>query len=756
MFLIATGTSIVALVLMWVLYFAISPKGLLLISTSSFVLGGLPLLLVIIFLEYFLINYIFKVDKKKFDLPPAKINLRFLTSLFLLFIFLLLFIMVDKVIFFLFAGISLKRLISMHTMRVIFLSGNFIVPFYIAFTGFLLAFVLQRSKFASFIKNRLLGIFLLAAIFAIAIGLRWDMAANMVESISYHSSKAEYFEKNVSKTPPGRIRSMFYLRAGQSLIACSSGLDKGEIEKGMEFLKRVEFEDYKKSMEFHKFKLIGARYLGLEEEMLNSYETLFTIYGELKASDLLSFTKDILNFAAPPFNRIMGLLKQNSELTANDEYLKAQYEFLNENMQEDNSALAKYYQALNNTAVLEKLPILTEVLKMEGEYKVKDDAYFYYIENLVKVRRKRDAYDEVIDFISIFPDSPYMQKIADLKESIKYTFISKDELSGKDELFNMGTKIDRDFYLASNLAIYKYNSDDFSMKKLFEFANDNQMIVAKIIPADKYLWIFFTGGKVELVNLITRDSKNIIAAGGGLNYVSPSVKYRNKIYIGTSKGVSIFTLEGRKTKMITSSEGLTSKKIFFLNKKHSSLYVGSEDTMIIFDVDRMEAVFKKGHMDPITKQRYSNFKFVSQTGSNIFGLGNIGLANYNTSRKMWNTKYKSGKVSLMDYTDKYLTYLSKKEGKNILNIFDIKRGKMLKRISDFQIGPPFNLLKQSGGYLFLANGERKVMKLSLNTYNMETFRAKQEGGDIINLEIYDDFLILIQPKGLQLVDLTVK
>ncbi|MCK5224161.1 hypothetical protein KAR04_05295, partial [Candidatus Calescamantes bacterium] len=201
MFLIATGTSIVVLVLMWVLYFAISPKGLLLISTSSFVLGGLPLLLVIILLEYFLINYIFKVDKKKFDLPPSKINLRFLTSLFLLFIFLLLFIMIDKVVFFLFSGISLKMLISMHTMRVIFLSGNFIVPFYIAFTGFLLAFVLQRSKFASFIKNRLLGIFLLAAIFAIAIGLRWDMAANMVESISYHSPKAEYFEKNVSKTP---------------------------------------------------------------------------------------------------------------------------------------------------------------------------------------------------------------------------------------------------------------------------------------------------------------------------------------------------------------------------------------------------------------------------------------------------------------------------------------------------------------------------------------------------------------------------
>ena len=763
MLIIGLLVGVVLLVLLFVLVFSLSFFNLFHILTSAFLFGGFPLFAVLVIIEYFFLKGVVKEVKRKgvpADLPPSLINRRFISDLFFLLLITIVLIFGDRLVQYLILKKSLNSLFTVTSLRSIYFSGSFIFPIYFVYATFISLFVFFKKKgLLNFIKNKVFPLILLIVLIIASVFFRWDISSNMIETVINPVIRGKYFEKNIDRIKDPRLNSLYNLRAGESyVISAIRHNEKLEAAKGWNYLQKVEHKKYKNSLEYYKITLLAARILDKEKEIINSYDLIFKAYKRLPYSILNNFLNDTLNFKKPPFEKILDVVENNSEQLKNDKEINEAYNFIRSNLETDQTGLIKYYNAKKEKRPERKIALLHEIIESDTEYLIKDDAYFYYIDVLADSKQKRTAYSELINFLTLYPDSTYMKQVDKIKEKIKYTTISNSVLKGKDELFNISTRIDNDFYIASNNSIYQFFPNNFSLNNLFSFNKQENDNVAKIIPLDKYFWIFYYGGRVDMLNLITRDRKLLIQPSAS-SYVNPSISVDRNLYIGTMQGIYKYTNDGKKTKMITKSNGLISSKIYYLDKKGSTLYIGTDNSFILYNETKMQPILQKGYQDIITHSKFSNYQYINKISNNIYALADLGFVSYSLARKMWNKPLALGQLKFFDYDKNYLVFLLKQQDKKngySLYIFGRNTGKKIKEIYDIPLGPPYTLLRLTGGSIFLANGERKVLRISLNTWNMEKFKGEVEMGDIINLEIADNYLIMLQPKCIKLVDLGVK
>ncbi len=756
MFILSFFLSIIFLLLILIIPFAISPAFLISLFTNSFIFAGIPIFIIIVLFDYLIIKSIFTVDKRKQDLKPSLINKRFFLNFITIFIITVLLVFLDKFLSVLITGNDITLLFKSSSLKYIFIHGNFIIPFIFFLLLYLFSFMLTPSKFSSFIGNRLFPIGILLLFIILLFIYRWDIGSNTVESIISPSIKIRYFEKNINKVPLG-LKPLFNLRIGEFGINIAK--DSGNQTKAKEALANLDqalkSEKFKDSYELWNAKLRTDIFLKNDKDVINDYFKIFDILKKPTPALLKQFSKTLLAFQKPAIKTIHNTLKKYDKISKRSEYLRTLKKFLNENIEENMNGIELYYKAKNENIIKEKESLYKSIISATTPYKIKDDAYYDYIKLLIKEKRKKVAYAELIKFISIFKNTEYLKKIDEIKSQIKRTIITSDY--NKREIFCYSIEVDGRPFIVSNYSLYEFNPQNFAITKLFNFNPENDLVIEDVVSVDKYIWVFYKGGRIDIVNLLTRDFKTIIKQSN-LIYKIPFAVGNKYLYVGTQQGVFVYSYSGNKMKIIGKQNGLTSEKIRYLRFQNEKLFIGTESTLILFNLKTMKIEIQRGYKDPVTQHEFNNFVFVYPTRNFMYGLGDKGLVKFNRIKKQWADPVFLGLVKLYDENRNYLAVLDKKNSKYNIEIFNKKQEKIYKTFEDFQIGPPYILLKLLGNNIYIANGERKVNKISLNNFNIEKFQGdlNAEAGDILHIGILDDYLVLIQPYALTFIYLKVE
>ncbi|MCD6578255.1 sulfite exporter TauE/SafE family protein [bacterium] len=756
MFILSFFLSLIVFLLVLVIPFAIKPVFLISLFPNSFLLAGIPMFILIVFFDFLLIRSVFRIDKRKNDLRPTTINLRFFTGFIIILVLTVLFVLFDKFIALLISGRDITLLFTKSCLLYVFIHGNFILPIFFFLLLYLFSFMLTPSKFSTFFSNRLfpIGILILLLIFLFV--YRWDLGSNIVESIINPRIKIKYFDKNIKHVPKS-LKAVFHLRKGEYGISLAQkDNDRSKAIAVLDDLKNVmENKKFKDSFELWNTKLKTDIFLKNDNDVVNDYQRIFTILKEPTSELLEEFSKALLLFKVPAVNTVYSTLNKYEKLSEKSEYLRTLREFLKENIEENTHGLELYYNAKNENIIKKKEELFIKVINDTVSYKVKDDAYYDYIEFLIKEKRKKLAYSKLIDFIGTFKNTPYLKKIDTVKSQIKRTSMRSDYK--KREMYCYSIEVDGKPYIVSNYSFYEFNPNNFNIKKLFEFNPDSDLIIEDVISVDKYIWIFYKGGRADIVNTLTREF-NTVLMPQGLIYKLPVTVGSQYIYIGTKNGIFVYNFSGNKTKIIGKQNGLTSENIRYLRFSKNKLFIGTTDTLILYNLLTMKVEIQRGYKDPVTQHEFNNFVFVYPTKNFMYGLGDNGLVKFNRVKSQWDDPVFKGLLKLYDENDKYLVVLDKNNSKYKIMIFDKKSEKIYKVFEDFQIGPPYLSLKILGNSIYIANGERKVNKISLNNFNIEKFQGDLDtnAGDILHMGILDDYLTIIQPYCLTFVYLKVE
>ncbi len=754
MFLAGLIIGLLATVLVMLGFFGMSLGQVIAAVTSSYLFAGIPAFLLVFLLEFFLIINIFKIDRIRKDLPPALINRRFFSSILILFAGVLVIVFADRIAQLIIMKKPLGALFSGISLRCLLLCAPFIILAGIAFFTFISCFIFHRSKFSEFIKNKIPAMIIAVLFIAAAFVLRWELGSNTVESITNSFIRSRYFTANYERVPEGKLRSLFSLRAAQCLYL--NGIaenQKSEAQKALFFLDKIKSEKMKGSFEYTATRLSTNLFLGNEPEAVDDYFKIFGLYKKIPVRIFREFVHNALAFSDPPFTRIITAFDEHPDFISKEGDLKGTYDFLKSNIENDTAGLKKFYNAMSIGELPRRIALFKEIISDTRPFLIKDDAHIEYINFLIEKYMKREAFRELKEFLVKYPESGYLKDIAEYKNRIRFSFLGT-ERAEKTEMYNLVKNIDGKSYVFTNRALYEFDPETLALTLAFKY-NDDDGFLARVIPFDKYFWLFYKGGRVEVLNLVIRDKKIILQPSGNMSYVSPYAHSGSNMYLGTQGGLFIYTADGKKIKMVSKAEGLSSQDISFVDLSGDLIFLGTDKSFAVYNSKSSDVVMEKGYRDLITQQNFSFYKFVDKCPAGIYALADLGFVRYNEAAKIWDPPVSTGHLSAVHFNDETLVFILRKDGKSVLYIFSRKNG-ALRTLEDLPLPAPFIFLKIIGNDAYMVNMEKKIACVHLKDQSSELLKVSEDAGDILDIEVMNGYIFITRTGGIDLIDLEVK